>query len=344
MQLNQRIKERAVELGFDLVGIAPAGPSPDTSACRQWLESGNQAGMQWLEREPERRCDVRKLLPAARSVVVVGISYFTRNPTDEIWNDPLRGRIARFAWGHDYHDVITPRLRELAKFIDGETHTGGTRAYMDTGPVLERSIARLAGIGAPGYSTNLIAPGFGSYIFLGEIITSAEIEPDEPAVLIKDDCASCCECLSACPTSAIRKPYILDSRRCISYLTIESKGSIPVELRPLIGNWIFGCDDCQECCQHMNRLIPPQSHQFLEYSPQTSAPLLVELMGMDESEFRKRFKGTPIIRAKRRGLLRNVAIALGNSHDPSVLPALKVAANDEDRLIREHAEWALENI
>lgn len=388
MSISQRIKEKAYNLGFDLIGLTPAKCAPHTEAYRHWLEKGYQAEMAWLGREPERRSDPRQILPTAQSVVVVGLSYFVLNPPSEIWDDPSRGRIARYAWGLDYHEVMLPRLRELGDFVAREVgRTANRRAYVDTGPVLERDFAAQAGLGFIGKNTLLINPKIGSYLFLGEILVDVELEYDEPALdggtsccidLTRihppltppnggrtlsaspplggtegghlgaskhlGTCGACTRCLSICPTHAFPAPYILDSRRCISYLTIELKDSIPPELRPLMGNWIFGCDACQEICPWVRRYSQPTRESFLNYDPDWVAPKLVDLMELDETAFRARFKGTPLLRTKRRGLLRNVAVALGNWGSSEALPALEQALHDPEPLVREHAQWAIERI
>lgn len=359
MTLTHRIKEKAYELGFDLIGIAPAQRAPHAQAYHRWLASNYQAGMQWLSQNPERRVDPRQVVPGARSVVVVGLSYFALNPPAELWNDPSRGRIARYAWGPDYHNIMLPRLRQLGDFVEQESGRPlNRRAYVDTGPVLERDFAAQAGLGFIGKNTLLINPQIGSYLFLGEVLVDVDLEYDEPArdggASCQIDppgeskrvgtCGNCTRCLTICPTHAFPAPYILDSNRCISYLTIELKGSIPPELRPLLGNWIFGCDECQEVCPWVRRFSRPTGEDFLRYNPDWIAPRLVDLMALDNTAFNARFKGTPLKRAKRRGLLRNVAVALGNWGNPQALPVLEQAANDPEPLIREHATWAIEQI
>jgi epoxyqueuosine reductase len=359
MSLSQRLKEKAFELGFDLIGLAPAERAPHAEAYRRWLAQGYQAGMAWLAREPQRRADPRLLLPGARSVVVVGLSYFVLNPPAELWDDPARGRLARYAWGLDYHDLMLPRLRLLGDFIARESgQTASQRSYVDTGPLLERDFAAQAGLGFIGKNTLLINPKIGSYLFLGEVLLDVELEYDEPAPdggascrlgppgesKRIGTCGRCTRCLDICPTHAFPAPYILNSQRCISYLTIEHKGPIPAELRPLLGNWIFGCDECQEICPWVRRYRRPTQADFLRYEPDRAAPKLIELLALDAAAFRARFKGTPVLRAKRRGLLRNVAVALGNWGSPAALPALAQALHDPEPLIREHVAWAIERI
>ncbi|MBE7549834.1 MAG: tRNA epoxyqueuosine(34) reductase QueG [Anaerolineales bacterium] len=359
MSFSQRIKEKAFNLGFDLIGLAPADRAPHVEAYHRWLGQGYNAQMTWLSREPERRVDPHQVLPGVQSVVVVGLSYFVLNPPLELWNDPARGRIARYAWGLDYHEVMLPRLRELGDFVEKEASKKvNRRAYVDTGPVLERDFAAQAGLGFIGKNTLLINPNIGSYLFLGEILMDVELDYDEPALdggascrlspvgesKRLGTCGNCTRCLSICPTYAFPAPYILDSNRCISYLTIELKGSVPLELRPLMGNWVFGCDACQEICPWVRRYSRPTRESFLSYDPERVAPRLVDLMGLDDAAFRTRFKGTPLLRSKRRGLLRNVAVALGNWGSPEALPVLEQALQDPEPLVREHARWAIERI
>jgi epoxyqueuosine reductase len=359
MTITALIKEKAYDLGFDLIGVAPANRAPHAEAYRRWLARGYAAGMQWLGRDPQCREDPRQVVPGARSVVVVGLSYFVFDPPAEVWLDPARGRIARYAWGLDYHDIMLPRLRELGDFIEKETaHSLNRRAYVDTGPILERDFAAQAGLGFLGKNTLLIKPGLGSYLFLGEVLVDVELEYDEPApdggASCRIDppgqskrvgtCGNCTRCLEICPTHAFPAPYILDSNLCISYLTIEHKGPIPVELRPLLSNWIFGCDECQEICPWVRRYSRPTREIFLSYDPELVAPKLLDLMALDDDAFHAHFKGSPIKRTRRRGLLRNVAVALGNWASPEALPVLKQALEDPEPLIREHAAWAIDQI
>jgi epoxyqueuosine reductase len=380
VSLTARIKEKAYELGFDLIGVAPATRAPHADAYAAWVDAGYAATMGYLTRDVARRQHPRHALPGTRSVVVVGLSYFVANPPAGLWNDPSRGRIARYAWGLDYHEVMTPRLHQLADFILRETQRQvEQRVYVDTGPVLERDFAAQAGLGFIGKNTCLISPLIGSYLFLGEILVNMELDFDQPATdsgsrielptrqrstaaggsehfvgppraAPRPDarrvgtCGACTRCLMICPTHAFPAPYVLDSNRCISYLTIELKGSIPLELRPLMGNWIFGCDECQSICPWPRRFARPTRQDFLRFDPEQVAPRLQDLMRLSGDEFRARFRRTPLWRAKRRGLLRNVAVALGNWGDPQAIPALQQALDDPEPLIREHAAWALARI
>jgi epoxyqueuosine reductase len=352
MRLADRIRKLAHETGFDLVGFAAAQPPGHSQSFRNWLDQGFAGDMSWLARNAESRADPGQFLPGAKSVVVVGKSYYVQDPPPELWKDPLRGRISRYAWGPDYHDVILPLIRHIADFIVRES--GGNahfRACVDSGPVLEREIAAAAGLGFVGRNTNLISAQFGSYIFIGEIIVDVELDQaSDPEIenrqlkIENPSCGRCRRCLDTCPTHAFPGEYVLNASRCISYLTIENKGAIPEELRPLMGNWIFGCDECQQVCPWTLTYSRPSRASFLRYDPEACVPRLLELIEMDEAAFRRRFQGTAVLRAKRQGLLRNVAVALGNSGDAAALPALEIAARDPDPLVKEHAEWAVERL
>ena len=346
MNVTERILERAAGIGFDLAGIGPARPASGDE-FRRWLDAGHAGGMAWMAKDVERR-----IHPAAKTAIVCGLSYFVRNPPPKIWDDPSRGRISRYAWGRDYHDVMQPMLEELLEFVRIETGwVTGIRTNVDTGPVLERDVAAQAGLGFVGKNTNLIHPEFGSYVFLGEVLLDADLGPWPPEAE-RASCGECARCLRACPTGALVEPYVLDSRRCISYLTIENKGAIPEEMRPKMGNWIFGCDECQQACpwnvaaarRAANAPLRGAATRFLRFDENLCAPKLTDLIALDDAGFRERFTGTPVLRAKRSGLLRNVAVALGNGCDSSAVPVLKKAARDPDPLIREHASWAYARI
>jgi epoxyqueuosine reductase len=370
MTLVERIQSFAMEMGFDLVGITPAGVAPHATAYADWIAAGFAGEMSYMTRDPDRRSDPRRVLPGAKSVIVVALSYYTLDLPDEVKNDPSRGLIARYAWGIDYHDVMTPRLKELAQFVEDESRRTGipmpvpasaTRVYVDTGAVLERDWALSAGLGFIGKNTCLIHPRMGSWLFLGVIITDVTLTPGPspsprkkrgafggegkhvaPGEGRMPGCGRCTRCLVACPTNAFPQPYVLDARRCISYLTIELRGSIPIELRPLIGNRIFGCDICQDVCPWPARFArPTKERSFFPIDLDRAAPKLIDLARLTEDEFRRRFAGTPLLRTKRRGLLRNVAVALGNWGSSEAREALKVLANDSDPIIAEHAQWGL---
>jgi len=355
MNFSERIKQKAVELGFDLVGIAPAEKSINAAAYEKYVNAGYYGTMDWLAKNVDVRSDPRKLLDDAKSVVVVGVSYFTENPPAEYWNDPLRGRIARYAWGRDYHKEIQPRLKELAAFIEKESPDSQSKSFVDIGPVLEHDIAARAGLGFVGKHTLSISPGVGSYFFLGEVITTAELDYDEGATekgtqLVKEvegkkiqgSCGACRLCLNVCPTHAFPAEYVLDSRLCISYLTIELRESIPLELRGKMKNWIFGCDECQEVCPWVKKYSEAKEEHWLDFDPELSTPYLPDLLALDDDAFLKKFAGKPMMRTKRRGLLRNACVALGNSGDKSMIPVLEKALQDPEPLIAEHAQWAME--
>lgn len=296
--------------------------------------------MGYLERTEELRRDPQKLVPWAASVVSVGMNYYTPLPRPAV-QDGAKGWISRYAWGDDYHDLMNTRLDLLLETIK-EICPGPIegKAFVDSGPVLERDIAGIAGIGWIGKNTHLISPPRGSWFFLGELFLSAELAYDRP---IRDRCGQCALCLKACPTGAFAGPYILDARRCISYLTIELKGAIPRHLRPLMGNHVFGCDICQEVCPYN---VKARSTDESSFDPREGlyAPDLIPLLSLSEEEFRRRFRGSPILRAKRRGFLRNVAVALGNLKSPEALPALTKALQDHEPVVRGHAAWALGQI
>jgi epoxyqueuosine reductase len=341
MNLSERIKAQAVKLGFDLVGIAPAGRATHAREYADWVAAGLMGEMAYMARDPDRRSDLRRVLPGARSVIVVGLSHYTLALPDEVLRDPSRGLIARYAWGVDYHDLMLPRLNELARLVREESGRS-TKVYVDTGAVLERDWAQTAGLGFIGKNTCLINPRAGSWLFLGEVLTDLDLEIDQPQT--KASCGNCTRCLVACPTQAFPSPYVLDARRCISYLTIELRGSIPLELRPLMGNRIFGCDICQEVCPWPTRFARPTPEQsFYPLDLDRAAPKLIDLAQLTETDFQRRFAGTPILRSKRRGLLRNVAVALGNWGSEEARVTLKILASDPDPMIAEHAHWGLQS-
>jgi len=323
----------AKKLGFDSCRIASAVPPRHVEEFQAWLNAGAAGEMQWMERGSEKRCDPQKVLPGARSLVVVALNYWQGER-------PKRsgaGRIARYAWGDDYHDLMLEKLERLAAFL---AELGGTqKCYVDTGPVLERDHAAEAGVGWHGKSTMLLDAKLGTWFFLGEILTTLDLAADSPQ---SQRCGNCTRCLTSCPTGAIIAPHRLDARRCISYLTIELKGSIPVELRPLIGDRIYGCDDCLEACP-WNRFASISREAAFAPRP-AMAMELRDYLALGETEFRKLFHGSPIKRIKRRGFLRNVCVALGNIGGEADLPALRVAAADREPLIAEHAAWAISRV
>jgi epoxyqueuosine reductase len=337
---SSRIKSEAQRLGFELVGISPANVPPHEESFADWLRQGFAGQMDYLQRTEELRRNPQMLMPWAVSVVSVAMNYFTPFVRPEVSGEPF-GWISRYAWGDDYHDLIKNKLEILLEFVR-KGHEGWVegRAFVDSGPVLERGFAGIAGIGWIGKNTHLISPEKGSWFFLGELFLSLPLVYDQP---IRERCGRCDLCLKACPTGAFVGPYVLDARRCISYLTIEIKGSIPRHLRPLLGNHIFGCDICQEICPYNVKALPTPERS---YAPRAGlyAPDLIPLLSLTLEEFRSRFHNSPIRRAKRRGLLRNVAVALGNLKSREAVPALICALEDEEALVREHVAWALGQI
>jgi epoxyqueuosine reductase len=349
--LEDRLKARARALGFELVGIAPAAPADGFDRLRDWLARGYAGTMGYLEGRADARRHPSSVLPEVRSVVMVGLNY---NPPasggreapdahDQGADAPRSpaGRVARYARGADYHEVLWEKLGRLLAWLQAERPGCRGRGVVDTAPLLERDFARRAGLGWFGKNTMLINRRLGSYFFLGALLVDLDLRPDEPHGT--SHCGTCTACLDACPTGAFDGPYRLDARRCISYLTIELKGSVPDELRPGLGDWVFGCDVCQEVCP-WNRKAPPGAASALQARPELEALDLVGVLGLSEEAFRRRFRGTALTRPKRRGLLRNAALALGNTAGPEAVPALRRALEDTEPLVREAAAWALGRI
>ena len=334
------IRQRAAELGFDDCRFTTAAPPTSADKFQGWLAQKNHGEMAWLERNAEKRIDPQKVLPDAKSIICLATSY--QNSEFQISNfKSSTGVVARYAQFSDYHDVLAEKLKVLAAFVDGLC-SGKTTSlwYVDTGPVLERDFAQRAGIGFIGKHTNLISRRLGNWIFLAEILTTLEITPDAPE---KNHCGHCTRCITACPTNAITAPFQLDARRCISYLTIELKGSIPEKLRPAIGNRIYGCDDCLAACPwnkfaRAGNLMQPHARKDL------AQPDLLDLLRLDDASFKKKFAGMPMLRTKRRGILRNVCVALGNVGNESALADLTKVVGDHEPLIAEHARWAIAEI
>ncbi len=368
-----RILELAREAGFDLVAVRSAVPAYTAGHYGLWLDNGFHGTMGYLAREDSvhRRSDPAFVLPSVRTVVTVGLNYQTASLPPQVRDDPARGVIASYALGQDYHDVLLPRLQAMAETIEHLVPDPVvSRAYVDTGPLLERELAAVAGLGFIGKNTNLINRRMGSWILLGELLLTIDtglprhpparqLAPNtaRPSAKSREQtgppnggldalhrlgtCGQCTRCLDTCPTGALIAPYILDARRCISYLTIENKGAIPRELRPLIGNRIFGCDICQEVCPWNRRFATATAELALQPRVGTMAPALLDLFSLDEQTFDRRFGGSAVKRTKRRGLARNVAVALGNWGHPQAVPALLAALRDPEPLVRGHAAWAL---
>ena len=340
--IKNQIHARANELGFELVGITPAARSETIERYQQWIESGYAGEMSYLEKHLPLKTDVRRLLAEAKSVISLAMNYYTLDPPETHAQDPGRGQISRYAWGDDYHDLIRERLLELVTFIQQTAENElRTRVCVDTAPIIEREYAQKAGIGWIGKNTNLIHWRSGSWYFLAEVLIDVDLEYDAPD--LRGSCGTCTRCIEACPTDAIIEPNLLDSRLCISYLTIELKESIPKALRPKIGNLIFGCDICQEVCPWNSKAVPTTEPAFQPRDGNLT-PKLLSLVGMTQQEFSRRFKGSPIKRAKRRGFLRNVLVAIGNWGTRRAVPALESALADHEALVRGHAAWALGKI
>lgn len=343
--MKEVIRQQALALGFDDCRFCTAERPDHADAFKAWVRDGGHGTMEYLARRAEERRDPQRLLDGARTVVSLAAAYPADSAAGGSASDraPPRfpGRIARYARGSDYHTVLADPLRALAAFIQQQGGPGTrTLAYVDTGPVLERDFGQRAGVGFVGKHTNLISRRLGNWFLLGEILTTLGLAPDAPE---RPHCGSCTRCLTACPTGAITHPYRLDARLCISYLTIELKGSIPEALRPAIGNRVFGCDDCLEVCPWnrfagLGRLLRNSQRSDLEQ------PDLLELLALDDAAFRARFRDTPLWRGRRGRLLRNVCVALGNTGDATALPALERASHDPDPLIAEHARWAMERL
>jgi epoxyqueuosine reductase len=337
--LKSAISQRALQLGFDDCRFTTASPPDHAAEFKRWLQAGHHGQMDYLARNAHKRIAPDRVLAAAKTIITLAASY---TPPDACVPPQMgaAGEIARYARYGDYHKILGGRLKDLTAFVT--SLGGGARSlwYVDTGPLLERDLAERAGLGFIGKHTNLISRKLGNWIFLSEIITTLELEADAPE---KNRCGSCRRCIDACPTAAITAPFQLDARRCISYLTIELKGAIPEALRPMIGNRIYGCDDCLAVCP-WNRFARQGAMMRPHYRPDLAAPDLLELLSLDEAAFEQRFAGTPIRRVKRRGLLRNVCVALGNCGDEAALPALKRTAAETEPLVAEHARWAIGRI
>jgi len=331
------IADRALALGFDAVGFAPASLGPDARArLIDFLAAGRHGQMQWMEDRAEQRADPRALWPEARSVISLGLSYAPEADPLATLGRPDRGNLSVYARNRDYHDVVKGRLKHLAQFIVGRFGPA-VKVFVDTAPVMEKPLAQRAGLGWQGKHTNLVSRRHGSWLFLGEIYTSLDLPADAAHA---DRCGRCTRCLNACPTDAFPAPYRLDATRCISYLTIEHRGPIPHEFRTAMGNRIYGCDDCLAVCP-WNRFAQAGAEAKLHARPDLTAPRLAELAALDDAGFRALFSGSPVKRVGRDRFVRNVAIAIGNSGDPALLPAAQRLAADADPVVAEAAGWAI---
>lgn len=345
--ISDAIKHSACALGFDLAGIAPVQQFRELEYFPHWIAEGRQGEMHYLESHTEggdlKRSSIQVAAPWARSVVVCALNYNTEQPYSTECRDATKGWISRYAWGQrDYHDVILPKLRELEQRIREAVHQPDARmwSYVDTGPVVERVLARYAGIGWIGKNTCIINQQLGSWLFLGVILTSLELEADIPA---PDRCGTCTRCLEACPTDAFIDAYKLDASKCISYLTIEKRGSIPEGLRQGIGRHLFGCDICQDVCP-WNRKAAITTFPGFQPRANLISPQLQEMAAISDDQFRELFRGSPVKRTKRTGIRRNAVVAMGNSGDRKFLPLLDELSRDDDETVAEHARWASEKL
>ena len=375
MELETRIRRHAAELGFGACGFAAAAPIARGPYLEGWLDAGFAGEMRYLARRPDRRLTVAGILPEARSVISLAFPYAPPPAPRVDWRRELRGRIAAYALGADYHRILDRKLARLAAYLAAECPGSRSRRYVDTGAVLEREWAQRGGLGWFGKNTMLLSTRAGSWFFLAELVTTIALAPDAPS---DEHCGSCTRCRAECPTQALRDGLTMDARRCISYLTIEHRGAIPPDLRAALGPWVFGCDVCQEVCpwndgastsrrEALPRVAPwldgemvgdeaDVSEHAAAAAPERSArertasagaapdwlwPNLRTLVGLDDDGFRARFRGTPLTRAKRRGLVRNAVVALGNTGNPDAVPALVGALADREPLVRGHAAWAL---
>ncbi len=345
VDLISELRIRADELGFNAIGICGSEPARRVDAYLHWIQRGYQGEMGYMARPDRvrRRQDPRIILPGLRSIILVGFNYASVTVPPEIAGDPSRGRISNYAWGVDYHEIMVPLLEELAAWLRKLDPKAVSRVYVDTGAILERDHAETAGIGFTGKNTMLIAPRSGSWFFIGEILTTLELPTTSRSEKLPS-CGTCRRCMDACPTGAFPAPYVLDARRCISYLSIELKGWIPHEFRPLMGNWIYGCDICQDVCP-FNRFASPTAEIALQpIDLNKMAPPLLQVLKFDDSEFKRRFWNSPIKRIKRGRLVRNACVAAGNWGHRSAVPVLAKLLKDREAIVRGHAAWALHQI
>jgi epoxyqueuosine reductase len=351
--ITDTIMKAAADAGFELAGVAPVGHSPELEYFPQWIEAGHAGEMKYLEARDEhgrlKRASLAHAAPWARSVVVCAINYNTAQPYSTQVADATRGWISRYAWGQrDYHDAVMTRLSQVEAALKSAAASDDliTRCYVDTGPIVERVVAKYAGIGWIGKNTCIINQKLGSWMFLGVILTSLDLDVDpERSLPAPDRCGTCTRCIEACPTDALIAPYRLDSNKCISYLTIEKRGALPEddELREGMGRHIFGCDICQDVCP-WNRKAPVTNAAEFQPREELVNPALEWLAEMSAEEFSKTFRGSPVRRAKRAGLRRNAVIAMGNSEDRKFLPLLEKLAADEDEVVAESAGWAIRKL
>jgi epoxyqueuosine reductase len=336
--LEVRLKAEAARLGFADCRITHASAIPDAAGrLRAWLEAGSHGEMEWMEARASERGTPKTLWSDVRSIVMLGMNYAPATDPMALAEQPAFGRISAYAQGQDYHDVVKKALKALGRWLGEETGEP-LKVFVDTAPVMEKPLAAAAGLGWQGKHTNLVSRKAGSWLFLGAIYTAFDLEADAPE---KDRCGSCDACQRICPTDAFPAPYRLDARRCISYLTIEHKGPIPEDLRPGIGNHVYGCDDCLAVCPWNKFAEAANAHRAFLPRAELAAPRIADLLALDDAAFRAVFAGSPIKRIGRNRMVRNAAIAAGNSGDPVFIPALQKLAQDDDQVVAEAATWAL---
>jgi epoxyqueuosine reductase len=336
--LEQRLKDEAARLGFVACRIAPADAAPQSAArLRAWLDAGHHGDMLWMEDRADQRGSPAALWPDVRSVVMLGMSYAPGRDPLALADVPDRARVSVYAQGKDYHDVVKKALKGLARWLV-EQQPAALKVFVDTAPVMEKPLAQGAGLGWQGKHSNLVSRDHGSWLFLGAIYTEIALTPDAPE---SDRCGRCRACLTACPTDAFPSPYVVDARRCISYLTIEHKGPIPEELRPGIGNRVYGCDDCLAVCPWNKFADHAAANKAFVGRAELAAPAIGDLLDLDDAAFREIFSGSPIKRIGRDRMVRNAAIAAGNSGDPTLLPRLRALLDDADPVVAEAAGWAI---
>jgi epoxyqueuosine reductase len=333
---RSQIRDNALRIGFDAVGFCAAGLGPEArERLVRFIQAGYHGDMGWLSAGLQQRSHPQSLWPEARSVIVAGLSYAPKDDPLAITKQRSNGAISVYARNRDYHDLVKGKLKHLGQFLVSRFKCR-VKVFVDTAPVMEKPLAQRSGLGWQGKHTNLVSRSHGSWLLLGEIYTTMELEPDATTI---DHCGSCSRCLDVCPTKAFPAPYQLDATRCISYLTIEHRGPIPNDLRRAVGNRIYGCDDCLAVCP-WNKFAQPTSHEQLIGRDVLSAPLLAELAALDDTRFRSMFSGSPIKRIGRDRFVRNVLTAIGNSNDPALLPSAEALRRDPDPIVAEAADWA----
>lgn len=339
-ELTRALKAQAEALGFHKVAIAEAVPlARDRAALAAWITGDRHATMAWMAKEPEKRSDPQAMMPGCKSVIALAINYWPGDPA--AGRPPKAGQVARYARGRDYHKTLGRKLKDLAAWLTATTGLA-SRTFVDTGPVLERAWAERAGLGWIGKNANLLTRDLGSWILLGEILTEASLDAD--AGPHEDFCGTCTACLDACPTNAIVAPRIVDSNACVSYWTIEHRGAIPEARRPGIGDWIFGCDICQDVCPWNVSFAKPAQDDPFSRREDLDGLDPADILALDEPSFRARYSGTSVMRARWDGMRRNACIVLGNRGDAAAIPALRAALDDADPVVADHARWAIERI